>query len=110
MAARPSRPSYTHDAVGNRLTKTGDTTYTYGDAGEMLSAGGVTTASYTYNGDGVRMSSTVGSTTTDYFWDVATGFESALEPARGSAARGDSRRLVDTRDCVLSSGIFAQWA
>jgi RHS repeat-associated protein len=92
------RDTYTYDAVGNRLTKNA-TAYTYGDADQMLTAGGTSygydargnqtsrasdtftfdhenrmtaatiggnSASYVYNGDGVRVSKTAASVTTNY--------------------------------------------
>jgi hypothetical protein len=92
------------------------TSYTYGDAEQMLTAGGVsyqydergnqkqrgsdtftwdhenrmtgltigsTTASYAYNGDGLRMSSTVGANTTSYVWDVAAGLPVVLAALPG---------------------------
>jgi RHS repeat-associated protein len=124
----PQTDTYTYDAVGNRLTKNA-TPYTYGDAEEMLTAGGVsyqydergnqkqrgsdeftwdpenrmtgltigtTTASYAYNGDGLRMSSTVGANTTSYVWDVAAGLPVILQDGSNTYVYGLG--LISTYD------------
>jgi RHS repeat-associated protein len=114
--------------VGNRLTKSG-TSYTYGDAEQMLTAGGVsytydergnqtdrgsdeftwdhenrmtgltigsTTASYAYNGERLRMSSTVGANTTSYVWDVAAGLPVVLQDGTNTYVYGLG--LISTYD------------
>jgi RHS repeat-associated protein len=116
----PDADAYTYDANGNRLTKNG-TTYTYGDADQMLTAGGVsygydvrgnqtsrgsdtfawdhenrmtqavvsgTTASYVYNGDGVRMSRTIGGQAVSYTWDVAAGMPFLLQDGTNTYVYG----------------------
>ncbi len=61
--------SYSYDAAGN-LTTAGANTYTWDWASRLSSATvNGTTESYAYDGDGVRVSSTVGGVTTPYVWD-----------------------------------------
>lgn len=58
--------AYTYDGLGER-TRTGTaTTYAYDQAGHLTS---VTGATYTYNGDGLRTTKTVASTTSTFVWD-----------------------------------------
>ena len=63
--------SYGYDSEGNRTSiSTGDQaaiSLTYDQGNRLIGYG--TSASYSYNGDGLRMSSTVGSTTTAFAWD-----------------------------------------
>jgi RHS repeat-associated protein len=87
---RPSgATSYTYDAA-DRLTQAGQTTYTYDDNGNQLSAGartftydlanrlrtarvGSTTSTYSYDGDGIRLQTSTGSSSsrkTNFVWDV----------------------------------------
>jgi hypothetical protein len=49
---------------------------------------GSTTASYAYNGDGLRMSSTVGANTTSYVWDVAAGLPVVLQDGTNTYVYG----------------------
>ncbi|UOZ08473.1 RHS repeat-associated core domain-containing protein [Amycolatopsis sp. WQ 127309] len=60
--------TYSYDALGNR-TKAGAKTYSYDQAGRLTSVTG--TATYRYNGDGLRAAKTVGTATTAYVWDGA---------------------------------------
>jgi hypothetical protein len=57
---------------------------------------GSTTATYTYNGDGVRVSSTVGSTTTNYVWDVAAAMPYLLQDGTNTYVWGLG--LISTYD------------
>jgi RHS repeat-associated protein len=57
---------------------------------------GATTASYAYNGDGLRMSSTVGSNTVDYIWDVAAGLPVVLQDGTNTYVYGLG--LISTYD------------
>jgi RHS repeat-associated protein len=79
--------SYTYDAA-DRLLTAGATGYTWDSNGNMIGKGGAsytwdvldrmigitdgaTVSTYAYNGDGVRLSKTVGAVTTQYVQDVA---------------------------------------
>jgi RHS repeat-associated protein len=70
-ATGTSKTSYGYDKQGNRATITpaggSATTLTYDQANRLTAHG--TTASYAYNGDGLRMSKTVSGTTTAFAWD-----------------------------------------
>lgn len=65
--------TYAYDANGNRTGKTPTggpaTTYAYNAAGELTGVSGATTASYTYNGDGLRVTKTTGGATATFTWD-----------------------------------------
>jgi RHS repeat-associated protein len=67
---------YTYDQDGNRLNKTDQTnavtTYGWDQANRLSSyTAGTTSASYSYNGDGLRLSKTVNGATEAFVWDVA---------------------------------------
>jgi RHS repeat-associated protein len=68
--------SFAYDANGQRTTTTPPTgtatTYSWNAANELSSVGGTTTASYTYDGTGLRASKTVGATTTAFTWDMTS--------------------------------------
>ncbi len=63
--------TYSYDTQGNRtgVSVAGQpgTTLTYDQAGELTGYGSV--ATYSYDGDGLRMSKTVGGNTTSFAWD-----------------------------------------
>lgn len=61
---------YTYDAAGN-LINDGSHTYTYDAEGHVVSVDGGSTASYIYDGNGRRVRKTVGSTWTDYVYDLS---------------------------------------
>jgi len=65
------KTTYTYDPQGNRtgISRTGNAviTLTYDQANRLIGYG--TAASYAYNGDGLRMSKTVGAKTTVFTWD-----------------------------------------
>ncbi|MFI9381138.1 RHS repeat-associated core domain-containing protein [Kutzneria sp. NPDC052558] len=64
--------TYTFDALGERK-KAGATTYSYDQASRLTSFGnGPISATYAYNGDGLRTSKTVGSATSNFTWDAAS--------------------------------------
>ncbi|GAA2010159.1 RHS repeat-associated core domain-containing protein [Nakamurella flavida] len=69
--------TFTFDGVGERTKSTPangpPSTYGYDQAGRLTSASTPAgSGKYTYNGDGIRTSKTVGATTTRYTWDAAT--------------------------------------
>jgi RHS repeat-associated protein len=68
IALQPAQTTYTYDTLGDRKTVTtpsGTTTLAYDQLGRMTTYASTT---YTYNGDGLRMSKTVGRTTTQETW------------------------------------------
>jgi RHS repeat-associated protein len=68
LAAIPSATtSYSYDKTGD-LVQAGSTKLGYNQADELTAYG--TTATYAYNGDELRMSKTVGTTTTDFTWNT----------------------------------------
>jgi len=74
-AAPPSGATmYAYDGRGNRTTVTppsgGATNLLYDQANRLTGYG--STATYAYNGDGLRMRKTVGGSTSQFLWDVAS--------------------------------------
>jgi RHS repeat-associated protein len=82
--------TYTNDAEGDRnsaIASTGASqTYSYNQALELTGIG--SEVSYTYNGDGLRMSKTVGTTTTPFTWDVSGGLPSVVEDGNNAYVYG----------------------
>jgi RHS repeat-associated protein len=75
LAAVPvAATSYSYDKSGD-LVQAGPAKLGYNQADELTAYG--TTATYAYNGDELRMSKTVGATTTDFAWNT-TGSVPAL--------------------------------
>jgi RHS repeat-associated protein len=73
--------SYTYDGAGNLLTA-GSDSFTWDYANRMVSSSvAATSATYAYDGDGVRVGQTTGGVTTSYLWD---------RPANGSPRTGCS--------------------
>jgi RHS repeat-associated protein len=72
IALRPAQTSYGYDAQGNRtsvLPRTGSpVTLIYDQANRLTGYGG--TATYAYDGGGLRMSKTVSGTATAFTWDT----------------------------------------
>ena len=71
--------TYSYDTYGDRtgVTATGSTTtLAYDQLGRLVSYG--SNATYAYNGDGIRMSKTVSSTTTQETWNVLAAQEPEL--------------------------------
>jgi RHS repeat-associated protein len=67
--------SYSHDSVTGTST-----TFTYDQADELTGyTSGSTTASYCYDGTGLRMSKTVNGTTTKGVWDLAEGLPTIVQ-------------------------------
>jgi RHS repeat-associated protein len=59
---------YTFDNLGQRKTA-GPVTYGYDQAGRLTTLGGSASATYRYNGIGLRTAKTVGAVTTTFVWD-----------------------------------------
>jgi RHS repeat-associated protein len=69
------RWQFSYDAVGDRLQRSDQlgavTSYGYDQAGRLINYGGNST--YSYNGDGLRMSKTVSGVAEPFIWDMADG-------------------------------------
>ena len=75
--------SYGYDFNGN-LTSRGSDSFTWDHENRMTAATiSATSASYAYNGDGLRMSRTIGSQTNTYIWDIV-GLPVILQDTTGS--------------------------
>lgn len=87
LALRMPVTSYSYDRRGNRVSMTppggSATTLTYDQANRLTAYG--TTATYTYNGDGLRQAKTVSGTSDSLTWDVAEGIPQLLVDATSSA-------------------------
>ena len=71
--------TYTVNANGN-LTARGSDSFGYDQANRLTSASvGATSATYAYDGDGTRVSTTVGSATTHNVYDIAAGLPLLLD-------------------------------
>ncbi|MCA1831305.1 MAG: RHS repeat-associated core domain-containing protein [Actinomycetota bacterium] len=72
VALRPAQGIYTYDAQGNRVTSTpaggATVSFSFDQANRLTSYG--TSATYAYNGDGLRTSKTVSGASTAFTWDV----------------------------------------
>jgi RHS repeat-associated protein len=84
--------SFRYDKDGNRSQETGtgqlaiNNTYGYDQANRLTSYG--TTATYAYNGDGLRVSKTLSGTTTQQTWDIAEGLPLLLQDGTTSYVTG----------------------
>lgn len=82
MTNSPGSIVYTHDAMGNRLTK-GSLNYGWDILNRLISLSGPVSATYTYRGDGLRVSKTVGAMSTAYRYDDQMAFQE-VETSGGS--------------------------
>ena len=124
---------FAYDERGNRImSAVGGVTRTlsYNGANELTSIGGV--ASYAYNGEGLRVSKTVGSTTTHFVWNesepvpqlLAAGEtyyvygpnEEPIEQISGNTAsirhqdqQGSTRLLTDPSGAVVGRYNYDAW-
>ncbi|HWZ44716.1 MAG TPA: RHS repeat-associated core domain-containing protein [Candidatus Saccharimonadales bacterium] len=73
--------SYTYDAVGNRLSAVGGTSYSYNASNELL---GVGPESYTYDDNGNTLTKMDASGTTAYAWDFENRLKSVTPPGGAS--------------------------
>jgi len=75
---------YAYDDNGN-LTGRGNDTFTYDHENGLVESyiGGVSSV-YTYNGDGLRVSRTIGQTSVSYIWDVNAGLPVILQDSAGN--------------------------
>jgi RHS repeat-associated protein len=72
--------SYSYNAVGNRLTSAGPTTYSYNTSNELTST---SAATYTYDNNGNTTSKTDSTGTTYYTWDFENRLASVTLPGTG---------------------------
>ena len=80
--------SYDYDDNGNQTAR-GDDTFEYDHENRLTeSVIDSVTSSSVYNGDGLRMSDTVGQTTTSYVWDVAAGLPAVLQDGANTYVYG----------------------
>ena len=80
--------SFDYDDNGNQTSR-GSDTFAYDHENRLTeSVINSTTSSSVYNGDGLRMSHTVGETTTDYVWDVAAGLPAVLQDGTNTYVYG----------------------
>ena len=101
--------TYTYD-IANRLTQVDEQPYTYDDNGNLLSDGtytytydtanrlveladGISTKTYEYNGDGVRIAQIEDGLRTDYVQDVAAVLLQVLTARQGGTASNYLRGL-----------------
>ncbi|MEE8519568.1 MAG: DUF6531 domain-containing protein [Dehalococcoidia bacterium] len=88
--------SYGYDANGNQTSRGGDTfTYDHENRLTQTVIGGVTSSSV-YDGDGLRMSHTENSVTTNYTWDVVPGLPVVLQDGTNTYVYGLD--LISTTD------------
>ena len=99
LALKPAVTSYTYNTAGSRLSRTtpGTTTsnYTYDQAERLKTAGG---ASYSYNGDGLRTSTTSGTTSTPFTWDLTGGLPLLLADGTTNLIYGPHGQLIEQLD------------
>ncbi len=77
--------SYCFDQNGNQTSRGADTFgYDHEDRMTSTSIGG-TAATYTHNGDGLRMSRAIGGSSVSYRWDVGAGLPVILQDSAGNS-------------------------
>jgi RHS repeat-associated protein len=74
--------SYSYDAVGNRLTSAGPTSYNYNTSNQLTSD---STATFTYDNNGNTTSKTTLAGTTNYSWDFENRLSTVTLPGTGGA-------------------------
>jgi RHS repeat-associated protein len=82
--------TFAYDPNGNRASRTDKnnvvTSYGWDQANRLTSFG--SSATYAYNGDGLRMSKTVSGTTTQFVWDLAEGLALTISAGAVSYVTG----------------------
>jgi YD repeat-containing protein len=114
--AQTHNVTYGYNPDGDRTSSTdsvapaSNATYGYDQADRLTSySQGSTSASYTYNGDGLRVAKTVNGTTTSYVWDLAEGMPLLLQETTNGTAAFDIYPLISFACSLLSSAIDAFW-
>ncbi len=100
---QPTATTYAYDTRGNRTGATPPTgsasTLGYDQADRLTSfTQGTTSASYTYDGDGLRMTKTVNGTKATFTWDETTAIESLLYDGTENYVYGPDGSLVEQVD------------
>jgi RHS repeat-associated protein len=89
--------TFSYDAQGNRIQMTSPTNqvtnYTYDQANRLIAYG--SSATYSYNGDGLRMSKTVSGTTEAFTWDTAEGLPQVLQDSTTQYVYGPAGMLLE---------------
>jgi RHS repeat-associated protein len=93
LAAVPrTSASYAYDSDGN-LTKAGPVSLAYNQADQLTSYG--TTATYSYDGDGLRVAKTVGGTQTAFAWDQSGSIPLLLSAGGTSYVYGPAGQPIE---------------
>ena len=86
--------SYTYDDNGNLLGD-GNTSYTYDAANRLIGlSDGLSTVSYNYNGDGLRVAQTIDGLRTDYVQDIVRPLPQVLTARQGGSVSRYLRGLA----------------
>jgi RHS repeat-associated protein len=89
VALRPAPTTYGYDPQGNRTSiAPQSTTLTYDQANRLAGYG--PTATYKYNGDGLRMSKTISGTAQAFTWDESGGLPLLLKDGSTSYVYGQN--------------------
>ena len=89
--------TYTYDNNGNQ-TGAGTDTFGWDHENHLTSTSiGGTSGSYAYNGDGLRMSRTIGSTTVSYTWDLSGVLPNIPQDVQGNRYGGERRPMCTGR-------------
>jgi RHS repeat-associated protein len=104
IAFRPAQATYGYDSNGDRRTVTlpggPTTTLAYDQARRLVGYG--STATYEYNGEGLRMSKAVSGSTSQFSWDVSGESPLILDDGANRYVYGSGGRPVEQ---VSASGI-----
>jgi RHS repeat-associated protein len=103
--------SYGYNPNGDRIAATGavSTSDGYNQADELISfTQGTTSASYRYDGDGLRASKTVGSSTEGYVWDMAEGMPVILQDGATRSITGPGGLPIEQVDGSGTVQYFVQ--
>lgn len=87
-----STTNYSYDAKGRRITS-GSSNLTWSQANRLLTYG--SSASYTYNGSGLRMSKTVSGQAEAFVWDVVDGLPLVLRDGSTAYVTGPAGLPVE---------------
>lgn len=105
-AAPSGATTYGYDADGRRTTETPAsgpaTSFRYNAAGELQAVSGSSTAAYTYDGDALRASKTVGGTTSQFTWDARSSVPALVSDGTNDYVYGPSGQVVE--QYAVSSG------
>jgi RHS repeat-associated protein len=102
--------SYSYDENGNQVERASDT-FQWDHENRLVATDlNSVESSYTYNGDGLRVSRTVGGNTVDYVWDVGSSLPAVLQDSDGNTyvygldliSRTDGE---DNQEYYLSDGL-----